>query len=94
MRVGEIRQFCRLQAKGQSLIRAAMMQLNLSARAYYHRVQDYSDACAHAFATIQQKPLHLEAQPSPSGLVHSDALPHSERPMTVESFRADHTSAR
>src|SRR5512138_844850 len=37
MRVGEIRQFCRLQDEGQSLMRAAMSQLNLSARAY-HRI--------------------------------------------------------
>ena len=35
MRVGEIRQFCRLQDEGQSLMRAAMTQLNLSARAYH-----------------------------------------------------------
>jgi magnesium chelatase family protein len=35
MRVGEIRQFCRLQGEGQSLMRAAMPQLNLSARAYH-----------------------------------------------------------
>jgi magnesium chelatase family protein len=35
MRVGEIRQFCGLQDEGQSLIRAAMTQLNLSARAYH-----------------------------------------------------------
>ena len=37
MRVGEIRQFCRLQDDGQRLMRAAMAQLNLSARAY-HRI--------------------------------------------------------
>jgi magnesium chelatase family protein len=37
MRVGEIRQFCQLQDEGQSLMRAAMSQLNLSARAY-HRI--------------------------------------------------------
>lgn len=37
MRVGEVRQFCRLQDEGQSLMRAAMSQLNLSARAY-HRI--------------------------------------------------------
>src|SRR3990172_684794 len=44
MRIGEIRQFCQLQAEGgalsvskcQSLMRAAMSQLNLSARAYHH----------------------------------------------------------
>jgi len=35
MRVGEIRQFCRLQDEGQGLMRAAMAQLNLSARAYH-----------------------------------------------------------
>ena len=37
MRIGEIRKFCQLQDEGQSLMRAAMSQLNLSARAY-HRV--------------------------------------------------------
>lgn len=36
-RVGEIRQYCKLQDEGQSLMRAAMSQLNLSARAY-HRI--------------------------------------------------------
>lgn len=35
MRVGEIRQFYKLQDEGQSLMRAAMSQLNLSARAYH-----------------------------------------------------------
>jgi predicted ATPase with chaperone activity len=34
MRVGEIRQFYQLQAEGQRLMRSAMSQLNLSARAY------------------------------------------------------------
>jgi len=37
MRVGEIRQFCKLQDEGQSLMRVGMTQLNLSARGY-HRV--------------------------------------------------------
>jgi magnesium chelatase family protein len=37
MRVGEIRQYCKLPEEGQSLMRAAMSQLNLSARAY-HRI--------------------------------------------------------
>ena len=35
MRVGEIRQFCKLWHEDQSLIRVAMNQLNLSARAYH-----------------------------------------------------------
>jgi magnesium chelatase family protein len=37
MRVGEIRQFCKLDEAGESLIRAAMGQMNLTARGY-HRV--------------------------------------------------------
>jgi magnesium chelatase family protein len=35
MRVGEIRQFCKAGDEGQSLMRAAMTRLNLSARAYH-----------------------------------------------------------
>jgi magnesium chelatase family protein len=35
MRVEEIRQFCKLQDEGQSLMRAAMTKLNLLARAYH-----------------------------------------------------------
>jgi magnesium chelatase family protein len=35
MRIGEVRQFFQLQAEDQSLMRAAMSQLNLSARAYH-----------------------------------------------------------
>src|SRR5262249_38801616 len=36
MRVGEVRQFCKLQEEGQSLMQAAMSQLNLSARLSSH----------------------------------------------------------
>jgi magnesium chelatase family protein len=43
MRVGEIRQFCSLQNEGQSLMRAAMTQHNLSARAY-HRTRSVKPA--------------------------------------------------
>ena len=35
MRVGEIRKFCKIGDEGQRLMRAAMTQLNLSARAYH-----------------------------------------------------------
>src|SRR5258706_9308622 len=45
MRVGEIRKFCKLQDEGQSLMRAAMTQLNLSARAY-HRILKLSRTIA------------------------------------------------
>ena len=37
MRIGEIRQFCKLPEEGRSLMRATMSQLNLSARVY-HRI--------------------------------------------------------
>ena len=37
IRTAEIRKFCKLQDEGQNLMRAAMSQLNLSARAY-HRI--------------------------------------------------------
>jgi magnesium chelatase family protein len=39
MHVGEIRHFCRLQEEGQKLMRAAMTQLNLSARAYHRNLK-------------------------------------------------------
>ena len=35
MRVAEVRQFCKLDESGDSLVRAAMSQLNLSARGYH-----------------------------------------------------------
>ncbi|MFN8402397.1 MAG: hypothetical protein U0V48_02420 [Anaerolineales bacterium] len=43
--MGEIRQFCQLQDEGQSLMRAAMSQMNLSARAY-HRILKLSRTIA------------------------------------------------
>jgi magnesium chelatase family protein len=45
MRVGEVRRFCQLHAEGQSLMRATMSQLNLSARAC-HRLLKLSRAIA------------------------------------------------
>ena len=45
MRVGEVRQFCKLQDEDKSLMRSAMTQLNLSARAY-HRILKLSRTIA------------------------------------------------
>ncbi|PWH16232.1 MAG: magnesium chelatase [Anaerolineae bacterium] len=39
MRVAEVRQFCKLDEAGDRLIRAAMSQLNLSARAYHRTLK-------------------------------------------------------
>ena len=46
MRVAEGRQFCKLNEAGDSLVRAAMSQLNFSARGY-HRVLKLARTIAH-----------------------------------------------
>jgi len=58
MRVGEIRQFCRLQDEGQSLMRAAMTQLNLSARAY-HRILKLARTIADLAGSEEIQSAHL-----------------------------------
>jgi len=58
MRVGEIRQFCRLQDEGQSLMRAAMTQLNLSARAY-HRILKLARTIADLAGNEEIQSVHL-----------------------------------
>jgi magnesium chelatase family protein len=58
MRVGEIRQFCKLQDEGQSLMRAAMTQHNLSARAY-HRILKLSRTIADLAGSEDIQSAHL-----------------------------------
>ena len=58
MRVGEIRQYCKLQAEGQSLMRAAMTQLNLSARAY-HRILKLARTIADLARSEEIQSVHL-----------------------------------
>jgi magnesium chelatase family protein len=58
MRVGEVRQFCKLQDEGQSLMRAAMTQLNLSARAY-HRILKLARTIAHLVGSEEIQSAHL-----------------------------------
>ncbi len=58
MRVGEIRQFCKLQEEGQSLMRAAMSQLNLSARAY-HRILKLAHTIADLAGSEEIQFAHL-----------------------------------
>ena len=64
MRVGEIRQFCKLQDEGQSLMRAAMRQMNLSARAY-HRILKLARTIADLVGSEQIGPRHLSVQYRP-----------------------------
>jgi len=58
MRVGEIRQYCRLQEEGQRLMRAAMTQLNLSARAY-HRILKLARTIADLAGSEEIQSAHL-----------------------------------
>jgi magnesium chelatase family protein len=58
MRVGEIRQFCKLPDDGQSLMRAAMTQLNLSARAY-HRILKLARTIADLAGCEEIQSAHL-----------------------------------
>ena len=58
MRVGEIRQFCKLQDEGQSLMRAAMSQMNLSARAY-HRILKLARTIADLAGSEEIQSVHL-----------------------------------
>jgi len=66
MRVGEIRRFCKLQDEGdaqslskcQSLMRAAMSRMNLSARAY-HRILKLALTIADLAGSEEVQPAHL-----------------------------------
>ena len=58
MRIGEVRQFCQLQPEGQSLMRAAMSQLQLSARAY-HRILKLSRTIADLAGSEEIQSAHL-----------------------------------
>ena len=58
MRIGEIRKFCQLQAEGQSLMRAAMNQLQSSARAY-HRILKLSRTIADLAGSEEIQSAHL-----------------------------------
>ena len=58
MRVGEIRQFCKLLEDAQSLMWAAMTQLNLSARAY-HRILKLARTIADLARCEEIQSVHL-----------------------------------
>jgi magnesium chelatase family protein len=58
MRPAEVRQFCTLDETGRSLMRAAMNQLNLSARAY-HRVLKLARTIADLAGAENIGPAHL-----------------------------------
>ncbi|MBN2117776.1 MAG: YifB family Mg chelatase-like AAA ATPase [Anaerolineales bacterium] len=58
MHLAEIRRFCRLPDEGQRLMRAAMTQLNLSARAY-HRILKLARTIADLAGSEEIQSVHL-----------------------------------
>ncbi len=58
MRVAEIRQYCKLEEAGESLVRAAMGQMNLSARGY-HRVLKLARTIADLAGSEAIQAIHL-----------------------------------
>ncbi len=58
MRVGEIRQYCKVGDEGQRLMRAAMTQLNLSARAY-HRILKLARTISDLSGSEEIQSVHL-----------------------------------
>ena len=58
MRVAEVRKFCKLDEAGDSLVRAAMSQMNLSARAY-HRVLKLARTIADLAGSDQIQVAHV-----------------------------------
>ena len=58
MHLAEIRQSCRLPDEGQRLMRAAMTQLNLSARAY-HRILKLARTIADLAGSEEIQSVHL-----------------------------------
>jgi magnesium chelatase family protein len=58
MRVGEVRKFCPLDDASRALMRTAMNQFQLSARAY-HRVLKLARTIADLAAADQIAPAHL-----------------------------------
>jgi magnesium chelatase family protein len=67
MRVGEVRQFCQLQAESQSLMRSAMSQLQLPAHAY-HQILKLSRTIADLAEALQYRPKLIMSQ---SGLFNT-----------------------
>jgi magnesium chelatase family protein len=58
MRVAEVRKFCKLDEAGEGLVRAAMSQLNLSARGY-HRVLKLARTIADLAGSDAIQSVHL-----------------------------------
>jgi magnesium chelatase family protein len=58
MRIAEVRTFCKLNEAGEKLMRSAMTQMNLSARAY-HRILKLARTIADLAESNEIQPQHL-----------------------------------
>lgn len=58
MRIAEVRKFCKLNETSDSLMRSAMSQMNLSARAY-HRILKLARTIADLGGSETIQPPHL-----------------------------------
>ena len=66
MYVGEIRQFCKLQAEGQSLMRAVTKQMNWSARPFHRTLKSGRAIANLAGGRTIQSPRLVETPSKPS----------------------------
>jgi magnesium chelatase family protein len=67
MRPGDIRKFCQLDDAGRALVKTAMTQLQLSARAY-HRILKLARTIADLAESEDIRPAHLGAAIPPRNL--------------------------
>jgi len=58
MRIAEVRKFCKLDETSESLMRSAMNQMNLTARAY-HRILKLARTIADLAGSENIQPSHL-----------------------------------
>jgi magnesium chelatase family protein len=58
MRPGDIREYCQLDDAGRALVKSAMVQLQLSARAY-HRILKLARTIADLAGSEEIRPAHL-----------------------------------
>lgn len=72
IRIAEIRKFCKLSDEGQTLMRAAMSQMNFLARAY-HRILKLARTIADLARSEEIQSAHLPEALHPSQSSQADS---------------------